>query len=78
MKTIKQGSLLFPKIPVSFGGTNGRMVNLACGQSVWVANSQLDQQNTGIVKLARSGRNAGAAWNFDAADVEKHFTLPIY
>ena len=76
MRTIKQGALLFPNGVIQFKSESNRTVTLAAGQSVWVCNSQLDQQLTGIVKIARSGRSSGYAWNFSLADALAYFNCP--
>lgn len=73
IKTIPQGSLLWPRETFQF--KNGKAtVTMSPGQSVWVTNSGIDQNNTGIIKLARSGKGSGYAWNFTASDVKKYFT----
>ena len=74
MKTYPQGSLLWPVEPIQFKADNGRDVKLDPSQSVWVVNTQVNQSQTGTVKIARSGRNAGYAWRIAIQDAEKFFT----
>jgi hypothetical protein len=76
MRTIKQGTLLFPRSAIQFKSESNRLVTLHPAQSVWVCNSQVDQQLTGIVKIARSGRSSGYAWNFSIADAIAYFNCP--
>ncbi len=69
-----QGSLLWPRAPFKFlNPQTNRLISLQAGQSVWVCNSELEQQRTGVIKLARSGKSAGYAWAFSAADVVANF-----
>ena len=67
-KTYPQGCLLTPKTPVALGRTNANP-----GQTFWVTNTTVEQSNTGIVRIARSGRNAGFAIPLQAGDIEMHF-----
>ena len=69
-----QGTLLFPRAPLAWKGESGRTTKLGMGQSVWVVSTRLEQERTGNVRVARSGRNAGHAVTISLAQAEEFFT----
>jgi hypothetical protein len=73
--TYPQGSLLFPREPITFkvAGSRGRAFSAHPGQSFWVTTTEHAQKANGCVGIARSGKNAAHANFFSLADAAKYF-----
>lgn len=68
-KTYPQGTLVWPIEPIKMG-----RINATPSQSFWVTNTTLSQQISGVIQIARSGRNSGSAFGISIADFEKYFS----
>lgn len=73
IKPYPQGTLLWPIEP--FTATVGnRTIKAFPGQGFWVTNTQMSQQITGFVEIARSGKNMAHAMGYSFEMVKRYFT----
>lgn len=66
METFAQGT--FFKAAKSFAfkvpGARGKPINVRVGDLFWIVTPQYEQKRTGIVGIARKGKNMGFAYHF--------------
>lgn len=74
LTAIPQGTLLFPKAP--FTATVGpATIKAFPGEGFWVTNSSVNQRQTGIAMIARSGSRIG--WPFSLVDARNLFDVNV-
>lgn len=63
--------------PFSFRveGQRGRRINVKAGDLFWNTTADYMQKNSGMIKIARKGKNMGYAYPFNVADVLEYFAI---
>ena len=74
---MKQGQTLIAKSDFGFRATaKGRAVRVRTGQRFWVTNSQICQDQDGVIVLAREGKGSiSCGWPFSPSVIDAYFEV---
>lgn len=74
---MKHCAKLICTIPFSFRveGQRGRRINVKLGDKFWNTTPEYEQKRTGIVKIARKGKNMGYAYPFTVEIASQYFEV---
>jgi len=74
---MKQGQTLIAKTDFGFrANAKGRAVHVRTGQRFWVTNSQICQDQDGVIVLAREGKGSiSCGWPFSPSVIDAYFEV---